>query len=130
MTSQFEPRPSSDQNDQGEKKVPPPALNAGEELRQIFGPDYTYPWLFGLVVLGMCEPAARGGSGTLGFVLGGLLAVAVWAGLGWILMVPFTAIRRQGIPSIRQILLATTILGIISVFGGDLGQAFSHLVAS
>ena len=114
-----------------EKKIHPPAqLTAWDEIGQIFRENKNLIWLFGLVFLGTFEPAARIGPGRIDFILSGTLAAAVWAGIGWILMAPFTAIRRQGLPTFRQILLATTILGVISVFGGVMGQAFGLMADS
>ena len=131
MNNPFEPRAGSSQDEGVEKTIHPPTpLSAGKELRLIIRENKNLIWLTALLFLGMLEPAARSGPDRTDFILGAFLAVTVWAGIGWIVMAPFTAIRRQGIPTFTQVLLATTILGVISVFGGVLGMAFSLFAAS
>lgn len=131
MADQPDPKSDAGNGDSDSTPATPPApLSAAAELRQIFQDNKTAIWLLGLIFLGMFEPAARMGPSRTDVILGGCLAVAIWAALGWILMAPFTAIRRQGVPTMRQVLLAATILGVISVFGGVVGESFSRLVAS
>lgn len=131
MTKKFEPSSGpGDERSDASTNQPAQAPEATEALRQVFQESKTSLWIVGLVILGMFERAAIFGSGRIDQILSACLAVGVWAGIGWILMAPFTAIRRQGIPTLKQVLLATTILGIISVFGGELGLIYGRLVSS